>query len=259
MEKFNKKWICAVAISPMRSEPSHKAEMVSQLLYGEMVQIIDTKPDWVGVRGDFDGYEGWCQLSHVVSKRYGDKSKLRQVLNASWVGKLESKHITMRIPFGSWLDLDAKNYVAWSKDYFRFSGKCYDPLRRKKSKSEIRTCAYQFLGTPYLWGGKTVFGTDCSGFTQTVFKFFDIPLRRDAWQQAEQGQKIENISDSKFGDLAFFSNDRGKITHVGILLGKEKIIHASGKVRIDLIDGTGIKNSESGERTHSLALIKRYF
>ena len=115
-----------------------------------------------------------------------------------------------------------------------------------------------WLNSPYQWGGRTMFGVDCSGFVQVNFKMLGIGLQRDAWQQAQQGIVIKKLKDAAKGDLAFF-DDRDEIVHVGILLGPDKIIHASGKVRIDSIDKKGIINSDSNSRTHSLRAIRRYF
>jgi gamma-D-glutamyl-L-lysine dipeptidyl-peptidase len=113
------------------------------------------------------------------------------------------------------------------------------------------------LNSPYLWGGKTPFGIDCSGFTQMAYKLAGIKLRRDAWQQAEQGHTINLLEETEPGDLAFFDNDEGNIVHVGIILRDHKIIHAAGKVRIDSIDHYGINNKELKKYTHKLRLIKR--
>jgi cell wall-associated NlpC family hydrolase len=121
----------------------------------------------------------------------------------------------------------------------------------------LEIVAKQFLGTAYLWGGRTVFGIDCSGFVQMVFKLFNINLPRDAYQQAEVGEDVGFLAEAKTGDLAFFDNEQGKITHVGILLSPQSIIHASAIVRIDPIDQAGIVSSSSGLRTHQLRTIRR--
>ena len=124
--------------------------------------------------------------------------------------------------------------------------------------NNILSLAKQYIDVPYIWGGKSKNGIDCSGFSQQVFKQFGIKLPRDAYQQAEVGEVVGFLLEAKTGDLAFFDNEEGKITHVGIMLGTDEIIHASGKVRIDKIDNQGIINAETGARTHKLRIVKRY-
>ena len=126
-----------------------------------------------------------------------------------------------------------------------------------KPKSELINTAYMYLNAPYLWGGKTLFGIDCSGFTQMVYKLNGYKLLRDASQQASQGEVLSFIEESEPGDLAFFDNEEGKIIHVGIMLENNYIIHASGKVRIDRLDHLGIYNAELNRHTHRLRVIKK--
>ena len=254
------KFICAVACSPMRGEPAHKSEMVSQLLFGDTVQIKDRAgAEWIKVRCDYDGYEGWCQESHCewLDQKIYDEARKR--LNPHWVGEIQGRKHAFNIPLGSQLALASDGQIAWKKEPFRFKGDPWNPAKAARKNAVIRDLAMVFLEAPYLWGGKTVFGTDCSGFTQTIFRFLNIPLLRDAWQQAVAGQLVPVITESQCGDLAFFDNEKSIITHVGILLGKGKIIHASGKVRIDEMNEQGILQKQTGKLTHRLKLIKRYF
>jgi gamma-D-glutamyl-L-lysine dipeptidyl-peptidase len=123
----------------------------------------------------------------------------------------------------------------------------------------IRELVLSWLNAPYQWGGRSVFGVDCSGFTQIIFRQLGIKLMRDAYQQAESGEMVNFISEGRCGDLAFFDNDDKKIVHTGILLGNDEIIHASGRVRIDKIDHYGIFNTEKNSYSHHLRMIKRYF
>src|SRR5262249_51238754 len=132
---------------------------------------------------------------------------------------------------------------------YTYSGFFVNRREIKPDADHVEKLTEQWLNAPYLWGGRTIFGVDCSGFVQVNYKMMDIDLSRDAWQQAQQGRTVKRLKDVMCGDLAFF-DDKEEIVHVGILLGPERIIHASGKVRIDTIDKKGIINSDTGKRTH---------
>ncbi|MGE3825539.1 MAG: C40 family peptidase, partial [Bacteroidia bacterium] len=139
---------------------------------------------------------------------------------------------------------------------FSFDGEITHPLS-DSIPALVSEYATVFLNAPYLWGGRSVFGIDCSGFTQVVFKMAGIQLKRDAYQQAEQGITLSFVEEAQTGDLAFFDNEEGKIVHTGIVLSQGKIIHASGKVRIDKLDHQGIYNHDTKKYSHKLRLIKR--
>ena len=252
--------ICTVPVSPMRLEPSHKSEMVSQLIFGEYFEILEVgKIPWFKIRCLFDGYEGWCHDSHITSDHIDQFMKTKNILTADWVTNLEFNGINMMVPLGSslyeWQDDDAP----FGQHRVVYHGKGWDPSKAKRNADTLTELALRFLNTAYLWGGKSIFGIDCSGYTQTVFKFFDVHLLRDAYQQALQGETVGLLEESSCGDLAFFDNDDGEIVHVGILLNTHQIIHASGKVRMDGMDLEGIIHSENLKRTHHLKVIKRYF
>jgi gamma-D-glutamyl-L-lysine dipeptidyl-peptidase len=249
--------ICCVPVSPLRAEASHRAEMVSQLLFGEQCEILELgKDNWIKVKCTYDGYEGWCQELQVM--------KLTEIIPSSgvlvrdWFEKITYNGREMRIPYGSQLPGLVNGVARWGDASINFDGQLIDPVTKTFEPEAIMEVAQPFLNTSYLWGGKSVFGVDCSGFCQTVFKFFNIRLNRDAWQQAEQGEGIGFLQEVRCGDLAFFDNAEGRITHVGILLNDGEIMHSSVKVRIDPIDNMGIINADTKERTHRLRLIKRY-
>jgi cell wall-associated NlpC family hydrolase len=232
--------------------------MVSQLLFGECCEILERAGrDWSRVRVKFDGYEGWCQPAHLAEVDNAEYDSPEQALTPEWVTALEYNGQPMMVPMGSQLTAMKNGKAKWRKNQVYYNGKTWDAAEAGTDPKAIRQLTYKYLNTPYLWGGKSVFGIDCSGFTQTVFKFMGISLLRDAYLQAGQGESIGFLEETQTGDLAFFDNEEGRITHVGILLSSNEIIHASGKVRIDKIDNMGIVQSVTSERTHHLRLIKR--
>ncbi len=250
--------VCCVPVSPLRSGPSHKAEMVSQQLFGECCEILEGPGDnWVLVRCNYDGYEGWCTTGHLTEIDEPDTGRGSNALTPDWVSEIGYNGYPMMIPMGSSLTGMRNGHADWRKNKLHYTGSAWEPAMAPRDARTIRQLAYKFLNTPYLWGGKSVFGVDCSGFTQTILKFFDVPLLRDAYQQATQGELVGFLEEARIGDLAFFDNEEGRITHVGILLNDHEIIHASVKVRVDKIDNMGIVHAESFQRTHRLRVIKR--
>jgi cell wall-associated NlpC family hydrolase len=246
--------VCVVPVSPLRSEPSHRSEMVSQQVFGERCTVSDVaKGGWVKIKCLYDGYEGWCQQAHIEAIEEKDFSNGTSFV-AEYVNNAEYNNQQMMLPFGSLVNLPTMK-----TNSFSYKGKTWEAKNAVNDELTIRALAFPFLNTGYLWGGKSVFGVDCSGFVQTVFKYLDVFLPRDAYQQAAEGEVVGFLQEAKCGDLAFFDNEEGRITHVGILLNDHQIIHSSSKVRIDKIDQHGIIQSETFERTHNLRIIKRYF
>lgn len=252
--------VCCVPIAPIRIAPDHKAEMVSQLLFGEYCTVTYTDTNrWIKIVCKADGYTGWCQLSQVqkITKIIYDNGE--QTLAADWINELDYNGQIMMVPFGSSLTAIKNGKIVWDKNTVEFTGEIWKPAKIKRDATTIQQLAFTFLNTAYLWGGRSVFGIDCSGFAQLVFKFLNYPLLRDAEHQVTQGEVVIFLQQARCGDLAFFDDAERKIIHVGILLNEHEIIHASGKVRIDKIDNQGIVNINTGERTHQLRIIKRYF
>lgn len=249
--------VCCVPISPLRADPSHRSEMVSEVLFGESVELLEEGQDkWVRVRCVYDQYEGWARLPAFTEIQEA-LAKSEAHITADWDNEIFINGQPMHVPFGSDLRGLHNGHAEWGKYSWSFKGNHLDPQYTKPGEKNIRRISSIFLNTAYLWGGRSVFGIDCSGFVQLVYKSFNISLLRDASQQATQGEAIGFLQEAVCGDLAFFDNDEGRITHVGILLNDHEIIHAAGKVRIDKIDSQGIINSDTGERTHKLRVIKR--
>lgn len=237
--------VCRVPVAPVRMEPDHRSEMISQLLFGECCIVTASEKDnWIKIQNKSDGYAGWCSQSQFeeVDAAYYSSDNVR--LAGGWINEIVYNGQSMQVPFGSQIkDVDAKNIL--------------EPANAKQDADTLRETAFKFLNTSYLWGGRSVFGIDCSGFTQSVFKFINIHLKRDAREQASQGELVGFLQEARCGDLAFFDNAEGQIIHLGILLGNHEIIHAAGKVRIDKIDNEGIVNAATGQRTQRLRIIKR--
>ncbi|HCN82347.1 MAG TPA: hydrolase Nlp/P60, partial [Sphingobacteriaceae bacterium] len=206
-------------------------------------------------------YEGWIdpkQFVKITAVTYAKLNELQYLsgLVVSQPLKIETGEIINLVP-GSSLPLFDGRHLYLADEKYTFTGKAVKPDTGLFTQN-IESAARFYLHTPYLWGGKSTFGIDCSGLTQMVFKQFGIKIKRDTWQQAEQGKEVNSLAETKPGDLAFFDNSEGRIIHVGILLNNNEIIHASGRVKIDRIDEKGIYSEELLQYTHKLRIIKRY-
>ncbi|TAF49027.1 MAG: NlpC/P60 family protein [Sphingobacteriia bacterium] len=245
---------------PMRSEAAHRSEMTNQLLFGELAHVLAISGDFVLVQTQYENYEGWCQKSQLlaVPATWVSSPPQPEALAGDFAQLIQVNGEDMRVPLGSNLRLFQNNQLALGAYVFDNKGTVHVPQAATPGTEAMVQLAKSYLNTPYLWGGRSVFGIDCSGFTQQVFRFFGQYLPRDAYQQAELGRDLGFLAEGQSGDLAFFDNAAGKITHVGMLLGPQTIVHASGKVRIDPIDQEGILHAITGERTHHLRLVKRY-
>lgn len=231
--------------------------MVTQLLFGETYDVLDQSGKWLLIRLHYDGYEGWIDKKQFSAIDEGTNFFKSNWVNTAAIGMLKEVSGTANIllSFGSTLPGLSDGKCVFNGKTYVFSGELADTSLPKPEN--IRHFAMLFLNAAYLWGGKTIFGIDCSGFTQAIFKAAGIKLYRDAAQQAGQGETIDFIDEAQAGDLAFFDNEEGKIIHTGIILEKGKIIHAANFVRIDSIDHHGIFNGNTQQYTHKLRLIKR--
>ncbi len=244
---------CKVSISPVRSENKDQAEIVTQLLFGEIIQIEEILGSWCKIITFSDSYSGWIDIKHFLPLTQKELNRWQDGLSIenSIFRTLETPWGNQRIVKGSFIPYMNDKGFNIGNDFFQF----IEP-EIKLSTDSVYELATEYLNTPYLWGGKSPFGIDCSGLTQTVFRFFEKNLPRDASQQVDHGLEID-FEDILSGDIAFFHNKEGEIIHVGVLNGEGLIIHASGCVRIDSITKEGIIHSESGYLTHSLTVIKR--
>lgn len=253
--------ICHLSSVPGRSEASDKAEMVTQLLFGDHFKIVDKRKGWKKVRNAYDKYECWIdekQFIPISEDTYKSLDTYKDSVVALEMADVISHGDSNMTPIllGSTIPHFKDGTTKLEDHEWQYGGET-KPLDWKADKSVIQQFAFMYLNAPYLWGGRSPFGIDCSGYAQIVYKLAGKRIPRDASQQAELGQTLSFIEEAEPGDLAFFDNDEGDIIHVGIVLPDNHIIHASGKVRIDRIDHQGIYNPEIRDYSHKLRIIKK--
>jgi len=251
--------ICNLSIIPARPEPSDKSEMVTQVLFGEQFEVLEEAEKWMHVKLSHDGYKCWIDTKQVQLTGDTASSIAEQTLVDELSFPLENlqDNTDLNIVLGSPLPNFDYGKVTIGEHEFLYKGNCVQ--RSETRLDKVAEYAHLYLNTPYLWGGRSPYGIDCSGLTQMVYRLCGIDLPRDSDEQAEEGNPVEFVEEAQEGDLAFFHNEESKITHVGIVLENDQIIHASGKVRIDMLDQQGIFNSEKQEYTHHLNSIKSHF
>lgn len=242
--------ICNLGIVPLRIEPAHSSEMLSQLLYGETFSILEERSKWSRIRTSFEGLEAWIeniQFRKIGEADFHNLNSETPKMCADLVEFVAGEEQLIPIPMGA--VLNGAGLMQHSHSGTIATG--------SKGKEKLLETAFLYLNAPYLWGGKSPFGIDASGFTQMVYKLNGHRLHRNAVDQAHQGEVLSFIEESEPGDLAFFDNAEGVINHVGIMMNDNYIIHVEGKVRLDRIDHSGIYNSEIRRHTHKLRVIKK--
>lgn len=253
---------CTVAAAPLRSEPTHRAEQISQILFGERVEVlrIDSATDWVRVRCGWDQYEGWCkagQITAISSKAY---YKERRKLSLNHKGQILTEAGALFLPMGAELTGMKGSKVPMGYETGQFKGRKSLMAELPVSSDVVLASARSYIHAPYQWGGRSLAGIDCSGLVQMAYKMIGMALPRDAADQALEGQEVHFLAEAKPGDLIFFDNAEGRIVHVGIYSGGQQILHATdstGRVVEDRIDNAGIISIFLRKRTHNLRTIRR--
>jgi gamma-D-glutamyl-L-lysine dipeptidyl-peptidase len=255
--------VCNAAVVPLRKEPSHRAEQISQLLFGERAEVLISEAgDWAYVRCLWDDYEGWCKLTQLRLLTKKEFYKSPKYIVAGHTSRLVFDEGEMLLPLGAELFGMKTGHISVHGEKGRFKGKKEVMSELRQDAAIVRETAMSYLHAPYQWGGRVGQGIDCSGLSQVVLKMTGTKIARDASQQVLQGETVAFLQEAVCGDLAFFDNAEGRINHVGILIDSNTIIHAtesSGAVVLDKIDQQGIVSRIHRRRTHSLRMIRRMF
>jgi hypothetical protein len=253
---------CSVSVAPLRAEASHRSEQVSQLLFGERVEILELQAvsEWVRLRCAWDGYEAWCKSGQLQPISLKDFRRQPRVITAGHGCRLLMEPGELQLPQGAELTRMKGSVVPVMHAGGRFRGKKLPLNEATPDVSVLIEAARGYLHAPYQWGGRCLDGIDCSGLVQQAFKCIGFPVLRDASMQATMGEEVHFLAEARPGDLAFFDNAEGRIVHVGIISENSGIIHAtdtSGRVVEDRIDNAGIISISLKKRTHNLRTIRR--
>ena len=276
--------VCILSVVPLRGEASERAEMVSQLLFGDAYELLTEEGNWLRIKTSDCGYEGFLNRKYhhaLTDEQFQELKHAPQSMVSDFmtlIGEEKSQTLFPVFIGSSFPKPDAQGRFQLGDATFMLPSVSANSDENSESRiqnpkfatfpdsqlstvncqlSTVLEFAMRFLRAPYLWGGRTPAGIDCSGFTQLIYKSIGILIPRDASQQVELGQPLDFASEAQIGDLAFFQNEEGRIIHVGMICAPGKIIHASGQVRIDKLDDTGIFNAEKGQYSHQLRVIKR--
>ena len=253
--------ICSLSNVPVRSDASDKAELVTQLFFGECYQVLQKEGNWYQIQIATDHYTGWIDFKQhfpVTDDYFLEWKATPHPRTLDIVQTVSSANVVTPVLMGSILPFFDGITLRLGHEKLIYNGRASN-LSTEYRPAFLAKIANTFLKAPYVWGGKSVFGIDCSGFTQQVMGICGVALPRDAYQQVALGEEVHFVSLARTGDLAFFDNDEGRIIHVGIMLDNQQIIHAHGEVRIDQLDHYGIYNQQRKRYSHKLRLIKRLF
>jgi cell wall-associated NlpC family hydrolase len=229
--------------------------MLSQILFGEKYTVVEHSGSWMKIETLFDKYMGWIDTDHLQHSPE-EGSSCGHALNRALVCYKNDKTKLVLEPGCEVFNPDFEDKIFSVGKNIYSTGNEFSNHYISTNDS-ITDTAMKFINSPYIWGGRIPSGIDCSGFTQLIYKIHGITIPRNSWQQAEEGKNVDFINEAEPGDLVFFDNERGRISHVGMIISRGLVIHASGRVRIDSIDHQGIFKQEKGGYSHHLRTIKR--
>lgn len=252
--------ICHLSVAPVRNSHNDKSEQLTQLLFGEIVEILGKKGKaWAKIRCTWDNTIGWVdtrQIKLITQSEYELFSE-NFAYSLDLISPAMSNKHHLPLTIGARLpNFDGMRF-SLTDEIYTFSGQAVFPSDMRPNAELVLKIARRYLFAPYQWGGRSPLGIDASGLTQLIFEMVGISLHRSPDQQVHQGETVDFVEQSQPGDLAFFENKASKITHVGVIMEDKYIIHSAGQVRIDKIDHYGIFNEETGRYTHRLRVCKR--
>jgi len=252
--------VCRLSVVSVRKDPADQSEQVTQLLFGDHYTVLEVSGNekWMRIRIHFDQYEGWIDVKQhqpITPEYFNHINHAEFKITTDLTSSLLYNKSPQLVLMGSIIPITSSELFKM-EEQFAFNGEAKS-IGQRREFDFLRVIAQKYLNSPYQWGGKSPFGIDCSGFTQMVFKICGYKLLRDAGQQVTQGKTVESLESARQGDLVFFDNERGSTVHVGILLSENKVIHASGKVRVDGITTEGIVQADTKRITHHLSAIRR--
>jgi len=242
--------ISYLSVIPVYFTPSELNGITTQLLFGDYFKITSQKGDWVKIKISYDNCIGWIkrsQTTFINKEIYTQLQSTTRRYSLDIVSHIEIEQYANTVILGSLLP-------TIKELPFEYHG---TSVSGKRNKLYLLKTAALYLNTPEHFGGKTPFGIDAGAFVQMVYKINGYSLLRTPLLQSAQGTALSFVEESEPGDLAFFDNDQGIITHVGIIMKENYIIHVAGKVRVDRLDHTGIFNNEINNYTHTLRVIKK--
>ncbi|HMQ46077.1 MAG TPA: NlpC/P60 family protein [Saprospiraceae bacterium] len=253
--------ICSASVVPLRSGASHRSELASQLLFGELVEVLEKKgKQWVKVRCETDNFVAWVadnQLKPITPSEF-DRYRKHFAFCLDLFQPILAQSYGIPITLGARLpDFDGIRF-ALENSVYTFSGQAVFPRDIRNPAEFILKIARKYLFAPHFQGGRSPLGIDSAGLIQLLYSLVNIPLPRLVEQQVFLGRPVDFIDQVRPGDVAFFENRQGRIIHCGLILSAQEVLHAYGSVRIDPLDHFGIYNSEAGRYTHFLRVVRRF-
>jgi hypothetical protein len=250
--------VCRLSVVPIWSEP-REGHQFSQILFGEVYEVITRSKDRkrIQIKTSFDDVQGWIDAAHhvmITSEYFEQATHSDFKITTDIVSTILYKKTTVPIVMGSIVPISTSELFKLDQQ-FAFNGEA-KPISLKRDGEFVKTIAQRYLNAPEIAGGKNPFGICPHGFIQIVYKISGYALPWSLEQQAMVGKRTETLTQVPAGEIAYFKDQSGKLIHAGIVLDDHRIIHASGQVRIDILDEKGILQADTKIYSHTLDSIR---